>query len=70
MNIRSMRNPFISGLLAGFMAPMTLFEPPPPYPRFDGTNSLRRSFAKVGGYVCYAVGQQREHSGNSPSVRE
>lgn len=42
---------------------MALFEPPPSYPRFDGTHSLRRSFAKVGAYVNYAVSRHRANSG-------
>jgi hypothetical protein len=63
-----MRNPFISGLWAGFTAPMTLFENPPSYPRFEGRNSLRRSFAKVSGYLNYAVSRHRERSGNSTAA--
>jgi hypothetical protein len=49
---------------------MALFEPPPSYPRFDGTNSLRRSFAKVGAYVNYAVSRHHAHFGKSTAARK
>lgn len=49
---------------------MALFEDPSSYPRFDRANSLRRSFAKVSGYLNYAVSHQRECSGKSTATRK
>jgi len=70
MSTQSRRGSFISGLWAGLAAPMGLFELPPAYPRFDGTNSLRRSFAKVGMYVNDAVSRHHEQFGKSTDDRQ
>jgi len=64
------RNHFIRGLWAGLTAPTALFDPPAEYPRFDATNSLRRSFAKVGAYVNYAVSRHSEQFGKPESLRK
>lgn len=70
MGTQSRHNHFIRGLWAGFTAPTALFDPPADYPRFDATNSVRRSFAKVGAYVNYALSRHREQFGKSGALRK
>jgi hypothetical protein len=61
---------FVSAFWEGLAAPTLLFTSPVPYPYFNATNSVRRSFAKVGSYVNYAVSRHREQSGHSSAIRK